>query len=297
MQQYNSSEISPLFRLLFNPRLVIAGLMVIGALIAYYGNTQVNPVTGEKQRVAMTVEQEIELGQQSAPRMAEEMGGVVDPSSSDALVVQKVGRRVVERSEAGKSPYQFRFHLLRDPKMINAFALPGGQIFITRGLLYKLSNEAQLAGVLGHEIGHVIHRHSAQHLAKGQFGQTITQAVGVAASGGGYDAARMAQAVAQTVNQMKQMQYGRKDESQSDNYGLKIMVEAGFDPRGMEGVMEVLMEASKGREQPEFLSTHPHPESRMVEIRQYLATKYPRGIPKNLTEGEPLEFGAQLRLR
>ena len=100
-------------------------------------------------------------------------------------LVAEVGRRLVEQSDASRSPYVGNFHflLLNDPETVNAFALPGGQVFITRGLLDKLDDEAELAGVLGHEIGHVINRHAAEQMAKGQLGQLLTLAVGVGASG------------------------------------------------------------------------------------------------------------------
>ena len=157
-----------------------AGRALVIALIGivmYMSRTQVNPVTGKKQHVAMSVDQEMALGLQAAPEMANKMGGDVDPSEDPrAALVEEVGRRLVHTSDARKSPYveNFHFHLLRDPKTINAFALPGGQIFITEGLLNRMDNEAQLAGVLGHEIGHVVNRHAAEQMAKGQLGQILT---------------------------------------------------------------------------------------------------------------------------
>src|SRR5690349_11085314 len=116
----------------------LLGLALAGvALFLYYSKTQVNPVTGEKQHISMSVDQEKALGLQSAPEMAAKMGGEVDTSDPDAARVKAVGRRIVERSNAGRSPYadSFQYHLLRDPETVNAFALPGGQVFITEGLL------------------------------------------------------------------------------------------------------------------------------------------------------------------
>jgi beta-barrel assembly-enhancing protease len=275
---------------------------LIGALVIaligvgmYFFNTQVNPVTGEKQRVAMSVDQEMALGLQAAPEMASKMGGDVDAGADPrAALVDEVGRRLVRNSDARKSPYveNFHFHLLRDPKTINAFALPGGQVFITAGLLDRLDNEAQLAGVLGHEIGHVIARHSAQQMAKGQLGQILTVAVGVGASddrGGG----RNAQMVAAMVNQMSQLRFSREDESQADHYGLKYMAQAGYDPSAMLDVMKILKEASHGSNPPEFLATHPLPETRLEQIQAELKEAYPDGIPSNLTKGRTLRGGAR----
>lgn len=132
------------------PQWIFAGMLVLFGLFRFLTSSQENPVTGEKQHVAMSVPQEIALGLHSAPMMASQMGGEVDPKSSAAQEVRRIGEQLVAHSIAHKSPYKFQFHLLRDPETVNAFALPGGQVFITVGLLNRLQNEAQLAGVLGH---------------------------------------------------------------------------------------------------------------------------------------------------
>jgi predicted Zn-dependent protease len=275
-------------------RLIGALVIALIGFVMYMSQTQVNPVTGEKQHVAMSVDQEMALGLQAAPQMAQKMGGDVSPSDDPrAAIVDEVGRRIVRNSDASKSPYaeNFHFHLLRDPKTINAFALPGGQIFITEGLLNKLQNEAQLGGVLGHEIGHVINRHSAQQMAKGQLGQILTVAVGVGA-GGGDDRGRNAQLVAAMVNQMTQLRYSREDESEADHYGLKYMAQAGYDPSAMLDVMKILKEASGGQHPPEILATHPLPNTRLEQIQAELQHDYPQGIPSNLTKGRRLSAGS-----
>ena len=278
----------------FNLRL-LAGLAIAAvALITYFSRTQVNPVTGEKQRVAMSVDQEKALGLQAAPEMASKMGGVVNPKSDpDAQLVAEVGHKLVRSTEASKSPYvgNFNFYLLDDRNTVNAFALPGGQIFITRALFDKLQNEADLAGVLGHEVGHVIHRHSAEHMAKGQLGQMLVGAVAVGASDerGRGTMAAMAAAMA---NQMLQLKYGRSDETESDTYGLKLMTQAGYDPRGMLNVMQVLKEAGGGRKQSEWTASHPLPENRITEIKETIARLYPSGVPTSLTRGRELHGGA-----
>ena len=274
-------------------RLIVAGVIALIAVITYFSRTEINPVTGEKQRIAMTVEQEKALGLQAAPQMAREMGGAVDPERDPAArLVADVGHKIINQSNAQKSPYvgNFNFYLLDDPNMINAFALPGGQIFITRALFNRLENEAQLAGVLGHEIGHVINRHAAEHMAKGQLGQMLATSAGVAASdeGGRGTGAAMA---AMMVNQMFQLHYGREDEKESDNYGLQYMQQAGYDPHEMLGVMRILGEANKGGKQPEFLSTHPHPETRIEVIKAFLKEHFPNGPSNELSKGKALPGG------
>jgi len=269
-----------------------AGALVIAlfGLAMYMFRTETNPVTGKVQHIAIGVDEEKALGLQAAPKMASQMGGAIDPRDDDrAALVHEVGRRIVSRSDARRSPYvdNFHFYLLNDPKTINAFALPGGQVFITRALFDKLRNEAQLAGVLGHEIGHVIERHSAQQMATGRLGQLLTTAVGVGASGGD-DGGRKVSMAAALANQMFTLKYSRGDESEADQIGLQYMAQAGYDPRGMLDVMKVLKEASSGDRQPEFLATHPLPETRLEAIQHQIDQTYPDGVPGNLTKGRPL---------
>ena len=267
-------------------------IAIIGFII-YATRTSVNPVTGETQHVALSPAQEVQLGLQSAPQMAAEMGGEVSEEDPEAREVRRIGQTVVERSSAGKSPYTFQFHLLRDSRTVNAFALPGGQIFITRGLLERLDKESELAGVLGHEAGHVVGRHASEQMAKTQLMQELVVAVGVAASdrdhpGRGFSAAMIANVVAQ----MKGLQFTRHDESEADLFGLRFMSEAGYDPRGMEDVMKILEQVTPttGR-QPEFLVTHPYPEHRLVDIDQWIAKQFPGGIPSDLNNGSRLRRG------
>ena len=256
-------------------RLLIAVIIALFAIITYFSSTSENPLTGEKQRVAMTPEQEIALGYQSAPQMAAQMGGISRNAQAVALV-QRVGEHLVRQSVAAKSPYKFSFHVLADPKTVNAFALPGGPVFITEGLLRLLKSEAELAGVLGHEIGHVIARHSSERLAKQQLTQGLLGALVVGS--GDFTTAQIGQVVGSMIN----MSYGREDEIESDGLGIRIMTEAGYDPRGMIRVMEVLAKASGGSRQPEFMSTHPAPENRSERIREAIAKQYPGGVPENL---------------
>ena len=273
-----------------SPRLVIAVLIALFGIVSYYWNTQKNPVTGEMQHISMSVDQEKALGLQAAPEMADKMGGDISPNRDQrAEIVSEVGHRLVDRTEAAKSPYKgnFHFHLLNDPETINAFALPGGQIFITKALFDKLNDEAELAGVLGHEIGHVIHRHSAAQMAKGQLGNLLTMAVGVGASGGENSHARQAQMAAMMANQMLMLKYGRNDETQADDYGLKLMSESGFDPKAMLDVMTILKEASKGNRQPEFLSSHPLPRDPPPADRRGVEGKL-RQPPLRLSQPRPL---------
>ena len=266
-------------------RLIVGLVMAVVALVSYYGSRETNPITGEKQQVALSQKQEVALGLQAAPQMAEQFGGL-HPDANLQSLVKSAGDRVARQSAVSSSPYEFSFNLLRDSETVNAFALPGGPIFVTAALLGRLENEAQLAGVLGHEIGHVVARHSAEHMAKSQLAQLLVGAVGVAATddenpGRGQQAA----VVAGFVSQMVTLRYGRKDELESDRLGVRLMSEAGFDPRAMLTVMRILAESSKGGRPPEFLSSHPDPGNREQEITAAIAERYPQGVPAELTTG------------
>lgn len=268
-------------------RLAIAAIIALVGIVTYYSRTEVNPVTGEKQRIAMNVDEERRLGLQAAPQMAQQMGGAVNPERDpDAARVARIGHLIVSKSDAQKSPYvgNYNFYLLNDSQTVNAFALPGGQIFITRALFNRLQNEAQLAGVLGHEIGHVINRHAAEHMAKGQLGQMLVTAVGVGASDD-RNSGQMAAYAAMMANQMLQLKYSRTDELESDNYGLKYMAQAGFTPAAMLDVMRILKEASGSRGGSDILATHPDPDVRIEKIQEYLKQNPPTN---DLSTGNPL---------
>lgn len=265
-------------------RLGLALVMVLFGLIGYCTNTVENPITGEVQRVQLSPEQEIELGLQARSQMAEEFGGLYpDPEVQQYL--DNVGQRVVEQSIAGQSPYPFEFHLLRDPQTINAFALPGGQVFITVGLMRQLTSESQLAGILGHEVGHVVARHGAEHLAKQQLGAALVNAVGIAASDSP-QSGRQAAVIAQAVNQLVQLRYGRDDELESDRLGFRFMTEAQYNPQGKVELMEILGASREGNEPPEFFSSHPNPTNRIQRLEELIQENFPNGIPPQLEEGQ-----------
>lgn len=262
-------------------RLMFALGLALFSFISYLSTGQRNPVTGEKQRVAMSPEQEIALGLQAAPEMAAQHGGL-HPDPQARQHVDRVGARLLQglheyvSAKSATNPFEFKFHLLKDPQTINAFALPGGQVFITAALYSKLQTEGQLAGVLGHEIGHVLSRHGAQRLAKQKLTSGLVGAAGVA--GGDLGSAQLAQAIGQMLN----MKYGRDDELESDRWGVLLTAQAGYDPRAMLGVMQILDEASGGKGPPEMMSTHPKPANRQAYIQEVLRSVFPNGIPEGL---------------
>jgi predicted Zn-dependent protease len=270
----------------FKVRLLIALAIAAFAVISYLARPRdVNQITGQPQKVAMAEEgDEIQMGLAARGQMAAQFGGA-DPDPQAQAWVKRVGEELLqaldESLEPGGhvNPYReaFTFTLLANDQVVNAFALPGGQIFITRALFRELQTEGQLAGVLAHEIGHVIERHSNQQLAKQGLLQGLAAAGGVA--GGSQQSAQMAQTVANLVS----MSYGREAETEADGWGVRLTTLAGYDPRAMIGVMDVLQKASGGRGGgPDIFASHPNPEKRKVDIDALIAREFPRGLPSGL---------------
>ena len=252
-------------------RLLAAGIVALVAVIGYCGSEETNPVTGEEQRVALTAEQEVALGLQAAPQLSEQYGGL-EPDETAQAAVDRIGGRLVERTIAAGSPYSFEFHVLDDDETLNAFALPGGQVFITNGLLGRLGTEERLAGVLAHEVAHVIGRHGAEHLAQQQLAQGLAGATTIATYDPSNPGSVATGAIAQAVAQLANMRFSRDDELEADELGVRLLAEAGYDPRTMIEVLRILSEESSGV--PEFFSTHPSPDNREQRIRQVVA-EYP----------------------
>ncbi len=237
---------------------IFIGLAIVAfALIQRCNNKEENPYTGRVQNINMTTDQEIAIGLQSAPEIAQQHGGLY-PDERFQSLVDAVGNKLVQNSIARETPYQYNFHLLADEKTINAFALPGGQVFITYALFSQL-NESQLAGVLGHEIGHVIGRHSAERIAESNFWKTISMGASVGADAG---------SIVGSIGQNTLLKNGRGDELESDDLGVLFMIQSGYDPYDMVGVMQILKSAAGSNRVPEFQSTHPDPENRIEKIKE-----------------------------
>lgn len=237
---------------------ILIGLAIVAfAFMRRCSNQQENPYTGRVQNIDMTAEQEIAIGLQSRGEMAQQHGGLYPDERMQAFV-DAVGQKLVNNSIARETPYEYDFHLLADDRTINAFALPGGQIFITYALFSQL-NEAQLAGVLGHEIGHVLGRHSAERIAESSFWQTLATGASVGGDMG---------SLVSGIGQNTLLKNGRGDELESDELGVLFMIQSKYDPYEMIKVMEILKAAAGPNRVPEFQSTHPDPENRIEKIKE-----------------------------
>lgn len=239
-------------------RLLIGVVIIAFAFVKKCGNKTVNPYTNRVQNISMDPQQEIAIGIQSAPEMAQQHGGLHRDQKLQT-VIDNIGNKLVNSSMARETPYKYDFHLLADENTINAFALPGGQIFMTYGLLARLQNEDQVAGVLGHEIGHVLGRHSAERIADSEFWRTVTAGASVGADAG---------SIVNQYGQSTLLKNGRDDELESDELGVLFMINAGYNPKEMIGVMKILKAAGGDNRVPEFQSSHPDPENRIEHINE-----------------------------
>lgn len=222
-----------------------------------------NPVTGRRQLSLVSTQEEIEIGRQAAQDARAAIGLLPDPAVQE--YVARVGKSLAARSERPDLPWSFQ--VLDDPT-VNAFALPGGPIFVTRGMLTHLNSEAELAAVLGHEIGHVTARHSATQITRAQLSQLGlglgTVLVPDLARYGGLASAGL---------QLLLLKYGRDAETQADELGLRYMLDERYDPREMVDLFQMLSRVSgtEGSRLPTWLATHPNPEDRLEETQQRLA--------------------------
>ena len=237
-------------------------MLVIGSLIAAACAT--NPATGKREVSLVSESQEIEMGRQGAQETLASMPLVAD--SNVQRYVRRVAMELVGVAERPTLPWNF---YVLDDAAVNAFAYPGGFIFITRGILTHMNSEAELAGVLGHEIGHVTARHTASQITKQQLAQIGLVAGSVLSS----TVAQMAGAASQGLG-MLFMKFGRDAEYQADELGFRYMTKDGYDPKGMSSMFIMLQRQSamggQGR-LPEWQSTHPDPENRVARNESRLA--------------------------
>ena len=224
-----------------------------------------NPATGKKEFSLMSEAQEIELGKSMDVEVRREMGVYNDPALQ--RYVESVGMRLARASQRPNLPWHFA---IIDEPAINAFALPGGYIYVTRGILPFLDNESELAGVLGHEIGHVTARHSAQ-----QYTKATTAGVGVTLLSIFMPEARPFQNLTETALGVMFLKYGRDDELEADRLGVDYTASTGWNPAGVGGMLNTLarLDDANGttRGVPNWLSTHPAPADRVERVQAYVA--------------------------
>lgn len=250
------------------------GTLLVVFLLTGLAGCMTNPTTGERQFNLISMEQEIQMGREADEQIGQTMG--LYPDKELQAYVSDIGLAMGESSEWPDLPWTFS---VVDEATVNAFALPGGYIYVTRGILAHFNNEAQLAGVLGHEIGHVTARHAATRMSKSQVAQL---GVGLAMVIDP-DLQRVAP-LAGAGMQLLFLSFSRTDENEADELGVRYMTDMGYDPEALIGVMETLRQVSEaggGSRLPEWQASHPYPENRKENIRGHIHKLEPQGYQSN----------------
>jgi predicted Zn-dependent protease len=240
-------------------RFVTTGL----AAAALLAGCSRNPATGHRELMLVSESQEVQMGQEYDKEVVASIGLYPDPALQN--YVQELGARLAANSERPKLPWTFR--VVDDPA-VNAFAVPGGYIYVTRGILAHMNSEAELAGVMGHEIGHVTARHTASQISKQQLAG-LGLAIGSIASS---QFERYAGFAGQALSVLF-LKFSRDNENQADQLGVRYAGRANFDPRKMADVMKMLdrITQQSGARLPEWLATHPNPGNRLQHINTMIA--------------------------
>jgi beta-barrel assembly-enhancing protease len=217
----------------------------------------INPVTGERQLMLVSEKQEIELDLQNSPHQFSADYGPVQDDRLNAYLNQ-TGLRLAGRSHRPQMPYSFR---AVNANYVNAYAFPGGSIAATRGILLKMENEAELAALLGHELGHVNARHTAAVMSKGQLTNLVLGGVAAAAGSGNSSYGKLAAQLGMLGSGVLLASYSRDNERQADALGMEYMVKSGYGPDGMVGLMDILNTMSQGHQSATELLFATHPMS------------------------------------
>ena len=241
-------------------------LLLSAVILGFVCNgCSVNPVTGEEQLILVSPEQEKQMGAEYSKQVEKELGQSVKDAQLQNYI-NSVGQKIVRVCHTPNESFSYK---AIDHKSVNAFALPGGYIYITTGLLKELNSEAQLAAVLAHETAHVTARHIAQQITRDYL-------INIGFSVAGSTASSAAVRVANIVRQLESMSFTRSQEKQADEIGLDYLVKAGYTPFGMIETMEIL-ERQSGSRTIEFFATHPNPENRIGYLQERIYEKGYRG--------------------
>lgn len=269
------------------PHLTCRALLPILIAAALVASCQVDPLTGKNTLNLYSYEDEKQMGDEAVQPILAQLGGLY-PDAESQLWLDRVGQKVVSagrtrlKGEAEFPDWEFKFYLV-NTSMINAFALPGGHVFVTRGILNRLNDEAELAGLLGHECAHVFARHGAERMSE------ITLMIIPVALLASFEETQGVAVVGVIAVQLLAMKYSRDNEEESDHFGMRFAARAGYHPAGVIGVMEMLNAYTNehGGGGPEFLSTHPDPGNRVDYLTRQLNKEYPGAEQGNYVRNQP----------
>lgn len=245
------------------PLAVLAGAVALGGCAT-------NPATGDSMIALVSEGQEVQMGQDAREAVRSQMGLYEDPSLQ--AYVDSVGQALAAVSERPDIPWSFQ--VVDDP-VINAFALPGGPVYLARGMMTHFNSEAQMAAVIGHEIGHITARHAVEQISRQQLFQ-----LGYVAGMVAVPELRPFGQVVGTGLGLLFLKYSRDDESQSDDLGYRYMTRAGYDPEAAVEMFQILdrQRVQSGQGIPEWQSSHPDPGNRVEAARERLAEADPGGV-------------------
>jgi predicted Zn-dependent protease len=245
------------------PKRAIFLPLVASLVLAGFVGCAVNPLTGDEELMFFSPDEDTELGRKYAPQVEQMLGGRL-PDDNIQGYINDVGQKIARVCHRPDISYSFG---VVDADMENALAMPGGYIFITRGLLEQFKSEAQLAAVLAHEVAHVVARDTMAAISR-QIGMTAL----IAAAHVG-DAPSDVTRATHFLSGVLTLQYSREDEQEADYAGLSYMIQAGYDPNGMIETMQILEDLQTVRP-IEFFSTHPNPENRLLYLEERIERRY-----------------------
>jgi predicted Zn-dependent protease len=252
-------------------RLIAAGVVAFSPVLVGCTN---NPTTGRSQLNLLSRDEEIAIGEEAKSEVTTEYGGKV-ANQAVQNYLSEVGMKLAAQTEGENPSLPWEYTLL-DSDVVNAFALPGGKTFITRGLVELLDDEAELAFIMGHETGHVTARHQNEQISRQLGASLVVAGAGIAI--GQSDNGIVQQAVPTIISGaggLYLLRFGRTQELEADRLGMRYMTRSGYDPKAALDAMKVLENLAKGAaREPEFLSTHPYPENRIEQINDMLRHKY-----------------------
>jgi beta-barrel assembly-enhancing protease len=256
--------------------IALAGTFVLAQGLAQNGS----PVLPDPGRTSVSREQQQQLGLQAATEVYKQMP-VLPDNTSETQYIRRLGQRLAATIPAEKS-WPFEFHVIQQ-KEINAFALPGGEMFVNIGTITAAENEAQLAGVMAHEMAHVYMQHSAKQMEKAQLTEGIAGIAGAILGAKGGTLGSLGKIGAQMGAGMIMMKYSRGDESQADAVGAIVLYKAGYDPKALADFFKTL--EAQGGTGPQFLSDHPNPGNREAAIQKEI-----QGWPAKIYQAPGADF-------